>query len=134
MDSGYEEIEHTADLELHVWASDMAGLLEQAARGMYSLTETSIAGLPREKRTVIIPITGREIVIVDFLEELLFFMENGGIGFDKFQISKQGERWIIYLEGAPIHECAKEIKAVTFHGIDVRETDSGLEVNIVFDV
>ena len=35
---GYREIEHTADWELKVWAPDLRGLLEQAARGMYALS------------------------------------------------------------------------------------------------
>jgi len=36
--------------------------------------------------------------------------------------------------GAPIESIAKEIKAVTYHNLAVRETARGLETTIVFDV
>ena len=36
-EQGHREVEHTADLELEVWAPDMPALIEEAARGMYGL-------------------------------------------------------------------------------------------------
>jgi SHS2 domain-containing protein len=38
------------------------------------------------------------------------------------------------VEGAPIQTQSKEIKAVTYHNLEIRETSRGLEVSIVFDV
>ena len=35
--AGYRELEHTADWALEFWAPNFTELLEQAARGMYSL-------------------------------------------------------------------------------------------------
>ena len=40
----------------------------------------------------------------------------------------------VQANGAPITEQAKEIKAVTYHKLQVVETVRGFEVNIVFDV
>jgi SHS2 domain-containing protein len=34
----------------------------------------------------------------------------------------------------PVEERWKEIKAVTYHDLEVRETNEGFEVTIVFDV
>jgi len=48
--AGYQEIAHTADWELHVWAPDMPALLEQAARGTYALMAARLQSAPRQSR------------------------------------------------------------------------------------
>ena len=131
---GFREIEHTADWELHVWAPDLALMLEQAAKGMYALSGTKLADAPQISHEFHLSYLDPETLVVDFLSEILFFAEEESIGFNSFGISPEQELWFFKLEGAPIESQAKEIKAVTFHGIEVRTTEAGLEVNVVFDV
>jgi len=132
--AGFREVAHTADWELHVWAPDLPALVSQAAKGMYALSGTKLVGSPRIFREFEIQFLDQESLVVDFLSELLFFAEEEGVGFDSFQVSSNHDRWFFKLGGAPIEEQAKEIKAVTFHGMRVTKTEIGLEVNIVFDV
>ena len=134
LDAGYREIEHTADWELHVWAPDLTSLLKIAAQGMYVLSHTELAVEPRETREFEVPYTDRESLLVDFLSELLFFGEDEALAFDAYQLDFDGSCLKVRASGAPIREQAKEIKAVTYHRLQIRETDRGLEVNIVFDV
>jgi SHS2 domain-containing protein len=131
---GYREIEHTADWELRVWAPDLSALLKTAAEGMYRLSHTDLAQGPRQTREFELPYLDRESLLVDFLSELLFFGEDEALAFDAYQLDFDGSRLKVRASGAPIRVQAKEIKAVTFHGLQIRETDRGLEVNIVFDV
>ena len=132
--SGYREVEHTADWALHVWAPDLPSLLAEAAQGMYALSHTKLAAEPRDLREFEIPFLDRESLVVDFLSELLFFGEDEGIAFDSYQFEFNGVSLKVQAKGAPIRDQAKEIKAVTYHDLQVRETARGLEVNIVFDV
>ncbi len=132
--AGFREIEHTADWEIEVWAPDLTSLLEQAAQGMYALSHTRLAAGPRLTRQFEIPFTDRESLLVDFLSELLFFGEDDEIAFDEYQLDFNGISLQVRAGGAPIEEQFKEIKAVTYHKMEVRETGRGLEVNIVFDV
>ncbi len=133
--SGYCEIEHTADWELHVWAADMPALLEQAARGMYALMRAHPApGGERQGREFILPFVDRESLLVDFLSELLFLTEEENLLFDEYHLNLDAERLHARVVGAPLASLAKEIKAVTFHRLAVCETARGLEVNVVFDV
>jgi len=136
MDStaGYREIEHTADWELQIWAPDLSSLLLTAAQGMYALSHTKLAVGLRETREFEISYIDRESLLVDFLSELVFFGENEGIAFDSYQLDLKGSNLKVQANGAPIQDQAKEIKAVTYHGLHIRETERGLEVNIVFDV
>ena len=132
--TGYREIEHTADWEIHVWALDLTALLETAAQGMYALSHTQLVAAPREIRNFEIPFADRETLLVDFLSELLFFGESEEIAFDSYQLELNGSSLKVQARGASIQDQAKEIKAVTYHGLQIRETGRGLEVNIVFDV
>jgi SHS2 domain-containing protein len=45
---GYEEIPHTADWSIRVWAEDMPGLLAESARGMNWLAGVKLAESPRQ--------------------------------------------------------------------------------------
>jgi SHS2 domain-containing protein len=131
---GYREIEHTADWELHVWAPNLPALLTTTAQGMYALSHTKLAAGPRVLREFEIPFVDSESLLVDFLSELLFFGEDEGVAFDGFQIDFSGDNLKVQAYGASIQDQAKEIKAVTYHGLQIQETERGLEVNIVFDV
>lgn len=131
---GFREVEHTADWEIEVWAPDLPALLEQAARGMYALTNTRLAPAPRQRRELSLSAPDRESLLVAFLEELRYLAEVEGIAFDNYVLELPEDRLIAQLEGAPLISESKEIKAVTYHNLVIRESDQGLRVNIVFDV
>jgi len=132
--SGYREIEHTADWELEVWAPDLTTLLEQAARGMYALSGTNLKSAPRQVRSIRIPFSDPESLLVSFLSELLFFAESESFGFDDYTLEIQDEQLQATLSGTKLESIEKEIKAVTYHNLAILQTDRGLEVKIVFDV
>lgn len=132
--AGYREIEHTADWELKVWAPDLPALLKTAAQGMYALSQTELDAVPREINDFEIPFADQESLLVDFLSEVLFFGEHEGIAFDGYNLKFDGSTLKVRGSGAPIRDQAKEIKAVTYHRMQILETANGLEVNIVFDV
>jgi len=133
-DAGYLEIEHTADWEIFVWAPDLTTLLETAAQGMSDLSQIKLATSPREVRNFEVPYADRESLLVDFLSELLFFAEDDGGAFDRYQFEIDENRLEVQATGAPIKDQTKEIKAVTFHRMQILDTERGLEVYIVFDV
>jgi SHS2 domain-containing protein len=132
--SGYREVEHTADWELQAWAPDLVGLLEQAARGMYALSGVQLAPEPREPVSFSLPAEDPGRLVVSFLSELLWLGEQEGLGFDVFELSLANDQLFVRLVGAPIVAQSKEIKAVTYHNLAISRTDQGLQVNIVFDV
>jgi len=131
---GYREISHTADWELEVWAPDLVSLLEHAARGMYHLTDLKLSLHPRLARKLEIRIGEPETLLIDFLTELIYLIESERIAFDQFNLEINGDLLIALLSGFRIESVAKEIKAATYHNLEIRETGDGLVANIVFDV
>ncbi len=130
----FEELPHTADWALRVWADDLPGLLAEAARGMYALANARQAEGPRVTRRLEIQAPDAESLLVDFLGELLYFAESERLAFDEFKVQVEGFRLRVEMTGAPLISLGKEIKAVTWHNLQVRKTARGLEVEIVFDV
>ena len=133
-EQGHRELEHTADWALEVWASDLAALLAESARGMYGLMGVVLAGGPRQRRRLELAGADRESLLVDFLAELLYLAESEGLAFDRLELEAADGRLAARLEGAPIASHTKDIKAVTYHWLEIRDTATGLETRIVFDV
>ena len=131
---GFQERPHTADWALDVWAPDLIGLLQQAARGLYVLMHARLQAELRESYRFEIAAPDRETLLVTFLAELLYFTQRDAVAFDRFDLTYDGKRLIAEVEGAPIESVAKEVKAVTYHNLAVHETARGLEATIVFDV
>lgn len=132
--SGFREKEHTADWELEVWASDLPGLLVEAARGMYWLMGARLEQGVRLQRNLEFNGDDNESRLVSFLQELLYLCETERLGFDQFAITVDGNHGRAELSGAPLIHLGKEIKAVTYHNLAVHETSKGLQTTLVFDV
>ena len=132
--AGFREIEHTADWELEVWGPDIPALLEQAARGMYALSGVQLKPEPRISRDFQLAMFDEESLLVDFLNELLWMLEEEALAFDQLQLRLEERQLKASLQGAPIASLNKEIKAVTFHNLQVNRRKSDLVVHIVFDV
>lgn len=131
---GFREISHTADFELEVWAPDLGSLLEQAARGMYYLTGLELNSRPRLSRQIEISFLEPETLLIDFLTELIYLAESENLAFDEFDIQFNDDQLIALVSGAKIDSLSKEIKAATYHNLEIRDTGEGLVANIVFDV
>ena len=137
--SGYKEIQHTADWALEVWAPDLPTLFEQAARGMYALQNMQTLGQGYvEKQIEIVAVDG-ESLLVKFLSELLYLNEESDLSFDSYEIQisgndEEGMHLTAVLSCLPIAGQSKEIKAVTYHDLEIVQTGRGVETQIVFDV
>ena len=131
---GFEEIHHTADWSLRVWADDLPGLLAESARGMYWLADAEFVDKPRIHRAFETKGPDGESLLVAFLSELVYYAEQEYAGFDDFEISIKNDRLKVEMEGAPLKSLSKAIKAVTWHKLEIQESARGLEVEIVFDV
>ena len=132
--AGFREVEHTADWELHAWAPDFPSLLEQVAWGMNTLSGLRLKLDQLVVRRFEVFGYDQESLLVKFLSELLYLQEQESLGFNEFKFTLKEGRLAVELYGNPILQQDKQIKAVTYHNLAVRQKKGGLEVNVVFDV
>jgi SHS2 domain-containing protein len=131
---GFEEVAHTADWSVRVWADDLPGLFVEAARAMNSLSGTAAGQAPRLRRTFESEAPDAETLLVSFLSELVYLQEQENVAFDRFELALQDQRLRVEMEGGPVERVDKAIKAVTYHNLKVERTEQGFETTIVFDV
>lgn len=131
---GYEEVKHTADLALRVWAPDFHALLIQSASGMYDL----IGILHQREKPVAhsleLPNGSPEEILVDFLNELVFLLEESNQAFDQFCFLEDDANLSIEMKGYQVSSYHRQIKAVTFHNLEIKEGSKGFETTITFDI
>jgi len=135
----YEEIPHTADVALRICGKDLRELFINAAYGMFDI----IADLEGLKNTVSIDIKAkapsREELLVFWLDELLYNFYTKGIIFSGFDIASLSDTEIFAKAhgrhiGDNRNRLKREIKAATFHDLEIKQNPDGLSVDIVFDV
>ena len=132
----FVEIEHTADWSLHIRAENMEGMLRNTALGMFKLMGIERNDNKLNELQVEIEAQDREELLVTWLEELLYHIETRKVVFDLTQITVTDEpnRVRASLPEYPIARIEKEIKAVTYHGLIIVESEVGVEATVVFDV
>jgi len=132
---GFEEIPHTADRSVRVWAQDLPSLLAESARAMNALAGTVTDPGPRLERAFASEGPDIESLLVAFLSELVYYQEQDhGLAFDTFDVRMSDQQLSVTMEGSQITSVDKAIKAVTYHNLKIEETSRGYEVVIVFDV
>jgi SHS2 domain-containing protein len=135
----FEEMPHTADWCLHVWAADLPHLFVESARGMNALSGISLVEGQKIERTFSASAPDVESLLVAFLSEMIYYAEHDHLAFDEYDLTLAREESTPFnlsarLHGAAIRSMNKSIKAVTYHNLRVKETGQGFEVEIVFDV
>ena len=131
--SGFTEISHTADCALRIWAPDLMQLFVTAAEGMYELMNLELQKEGGVSRSFQLQGFDHESLLVSFLSELLFCVEEGE-GLQSFELDVRDTELHVKAVGYPIAHLAKEIKAVTFHNLEISQNEDRLEVTVVFDV
>jgi SHS2 domain-containing protein len=130
----FQEIQHTADWSMRVWAINLPTLFVDAARGMNSLAGVRLADAPRIHREFSTRAPDIESLLVAFLSELVYYTDKENVAFDTFDIEIHEDRLTVEMKGAPLMWINKAIKAVTYHKLEIWQTTLGFEVEIVFDV
>ena len=135
--SGYEEVAHTADLEIRVWGDDLPALFVAAADGMVHLSgvEEYEKGFSAVNESITLDAMDYEGLLILFLEEILYRLTEDYMLFTVQKLSiKPDFTLTAKLKGTQVRAYERDIKAVTYHRLNIRNTDQGFEVNIVFDI
>ena len=131
----WEEVDHTADIALHIWGDSLEDLFATAARGMFSMM--AVADLEGEPVTVSIALTAldADLLLVDWLNELLYLSETWSAVFTEFEFEQCVPTQLhAKARGYPIAVTRGYIKAATYHNLKIVESERGLETEVVFDV
>ena len=145
--TGIRFLDHTADVGLEVEAPDPETLFHRAAVGLVALLAGreeeleagSAVAEPRdvegESSELTLEARGRAELLAAWLKELIYIHESRGLDYASVQFRRLAETELTAdVELHPAPPAAREIKGVTYHELDVSETERGWTARMIFDV
>lgn len=137
------EIDHTGDIGIHVDAGTLPQLFERAATGMFDVLTDLGTVESVDETTVTVTGRDRDALMVRWLSELNYHHTVHHQLFCDFlvdELQESEDEWGLTATvcGEPTdpsrHTVYTEIKAITFHGLEIHETEDGWAVQVIFDM
>jgi SHS2 domain-containing protein len=135
----FEVINHTADVGIVVRAATLPDLFETAAVGMFSflIDPLSVENRAwRERRVDADDLAG---LLVAWLNDLLLLLNGEEFVPKVYVVDEVGERRLrATVHGEPVdptrHRFRLDVKAATYHQLEVRREGDGWMARVIFDV
>jgi SHS2 domain-containing protein len=135
----YETFDHTADLGLRVRAADVDTLFAEAAQALFAAIVENLGTVePRQRLDLEIAGDEKEYLLFDWLKELLYHFDSEHVLLSRFEVHVRagglsGTAW-----GEPFdparHQLLHEVKAITYHGLTVAQTEGGWLAEVIVDI
>jgi len=135
----YRLLDHTADLGFEITAASQAALFEQAGRALLRVMfgDTLHSGT----QTIQVTLSGDDApdLMVRWLSEILYLLEGerlivAGINIDSISLTTINATLCVLPFDPLMHEIIREIKAVTYHQINVTEINGTWMARVIFDL
>ncbi|MCS7190838.1 MAG: archease [Fimbriimonadales bacterium] len=137
-------IEHTADKGLEAEAESLPELFETAARGLFHLMIDPDAYPPTETVAIEIAAPDVEMLMVKWLNELVYQFEVHHRLFSQFsevQVEESEGRWRLHaqahyrpIEPQQLEWSGAPVKSVTYHGLRLDHGSQGWRLRFFVDV
>ncbi len=134
----YDIIEHTADIGIKAYGKNLSECFENAAIGMFDIISDTRKVKPVGEYEISLKSDTVEELLVDWLSKLLTLSDINNFLFGKFDVKideeKCGLNANVYGENfdSERHTVGKEIKAVTYHILEVNKKQG--YVQVLFDI
>ena len=135
----FELFEHTADLGLRASASTLEELLAEAARGLLAILVANPLDVRKtHSKTITISYEEPSYLLFDWLSEILFAFESEKLLLAEWDIQLERGQLRATCRGEPMdesrHQMDHEVKAITYHGLVVAQTDHGWQAEVIVDI
>jgi SHS2 domain-containing protein len=135
----FEILDHTADIGLIVYGSNLKALFENAGEAFFHLITDLKKVRRRVERRINIGGESLDRLMVDWLSELLYLHDVEGLLFKGFKVESVGEDGLrAVVKGEPfqehIHVIKTEVKAATYHRIEVRKERGRWKAQVILDL
>ncbi len=133
----YKFFSTTADMGMEVFGKDISEIFINSAKGMFNLISSSKEFEPKEEYKIKVKGESWEELFFKWLSELLFYYDAYKIYFVDFQILKINPFEIeAVIKGEKIKDkkIEREIKAVTYHNLEISRKNDMWEAKVLFDL
>jgi len=139
----FREIDHTGDVGIQITAPTLPTLFERAAHGMFWVLTDLETVQASDATYITVDGHDREALMVRWLSELNYRHTVDDVLYRGFEIdtiarSDDTHHLSATVRGESIdpdrHTVYTEIKAITFHGMEIQEANGGWTVQVIFDM
>jgi SHS2 domain-containing protein len=135
----FEVIEHTADIGIIAYGTDIKQVFANAALGLFNLMADLDNLKEGVKRDIELSAEDIEVLLVQWLNELIYISEVEHVIFKRFEIIElSNTRLKATCFGEKIkagqHRLKREIKAATYHMLKLNKENGSYQVRIIFDI
>lgn len=132
--TGFEILEHTADVGVRARGASPQEVFEQATRGLLEITGASRRGAG-ERVTIEVSANDLGGALVDWLEEVLYLQDARDSVVTSLRVESAGDSgargWVeIAPRGQELEGTA--VKAITYHQLEVSEQADGTWMAVVY--
>ncbi len=142
--SGFEFMDHTADVSVKSWGRNLEDAFSQTALSLMTTLTPNLKKISRniEKKIEIVS-EDKYALCFDFLSEFLFLFDVEDLVFSYVSvksIQKIEEKFklIAIAKGEQFdrnkHEIGTEVKGITYSFMNIEEKKNKVEIRIVFDI
>jgi SHS2 domain-containing protein len=126
----HEVFEHTADLGLRIRAASLPALFSEAGLALSELILENLADVqPQERKSVRLENAQLDLLLFDWLNELLYLFEAKHFISCRFEVHYQSGVLEAAIFGEPQdetrHHLDHEVKAITYHHLVVEQEGDG---------
>ena len=138
MEKDFEIIDHTADVGIIAYGTDIRQAFANAARAMFSLITELDEVEEVIYRDIELTAPDQESLIVEWLNELIYLFDTENIIFERFDITQLNSKELkarSYGEkvNSSKHKLKTGIKAATYHMLRINKGD-GCRIQVLFDI
>jgi SHS2 domain-containing protein len=138
----HEFFPHTGDIGIRVWGGSIEELIRSAALAFTEAVVDPSSVRPVEPRALACRATAPDLLLHDFLGELLFECDARGrlVRDLEVTVGREGEAWTLdaTTHGEPIdpsrHHLRMLVKGVTYHALSVTRTPDGWQGTVILDI
>ncbi len=134
----YEIIEHTADIGIRVSGKSVTEIFWKAIHATVDLLSGGIEIEPVAERGFSTTEENIKTALVSVLEEVIYFFEKNLFLPSECLVNIEKDVYEVRLKGDTVFpEDIKngiEIKAVTYHQLEIKEAGDGFQATVIFDV
>jgi len=139
MPAGFELFDHTADVGVRAFAPDLAGLLQVAGQGLYAVIGELVPEGDGRPARFSLADEDPAVLLRDYLAELLLIFERDHRMitdvrvevFEAGQLVATGESRAVSRAKSLFD---REVKAVTYHELQLGQRDGGYELTYIVDI
>ncbi len=139
MEPSYEIFDHTADAGIRARAASLPELLQPATDGLYAVIGELVPGAKPESLRIELAEEDMPILLRDYLAELLVVFERdhrvaSEVRVDEFDAGRLQATVTTHTLDRERSVLHREVKAITYHELDIRPIDGGVEATIIVDI